>query len=110
MIPKIGQFYRPIPQQLPDEFAENLIQSGRFRIERIVSTGQSTPEGEWYDQAQYEWVILLQGSARLEFEGHADPVELTAGNFLTIPPHCRHRVAWTDPDQPTFWLAVHYDS
>ena len=39
-----------------------------MRIERIVSTGQSSPPGFWYDQADDEFVVLLSGSARLRFE------------------------------------------
>ena len=31
------------------------------------------------------------------------------GDYVHIPAHRRHRVAWTDPAQATVWLAVHYD-
>jgi cupin 2 domain-containing protein len=27
---------------------------------------------------------------------------------VNIAPHCRHRVEWTAPDEPTIWLALHY--
>ena len=27
---------------------------------------------------------------------------------VNIPAHRRHRVEWTDPHEPTIWLAVHY--
>ena len=29
------------------------------------------------------------------------------GDWVWLPARCRHRVAWTDPDAPTVWLAVH---
>jgi len=78
------------------------------RIERIVSTGQATPPGQWYDQDLHEWVVLLSGRAALSFEGTTDLLALEPGDHVTIPAHCRHRVEWTDPIQPTVWLAVHY--
>ena len=80
-----------------------------LRIERIVSTGQSTPEGSWFDQAWSEWVIVLAGEALIAFEDDAESRRLRPGDYLFIPPHRRHRVAWTDPGRPTIWLAVHFD-
>lgn len=96
---------------LPDarraEIFDTLAGAGSARIERIVSHGQASPADFWYDQAQAEWVMLVQGAARLAF---ADgEVDLAPGEWLTIPAHCRHRVAWTAPDQDTVWLAVFYD-
>ena len=76
------------------------------RIERIVSHGHSSPEGFWYDQDQHEFVVLLQGAARLRFE--VGVIEMQPGSFIDIPAHQRHRVEWTSPDEPTIWLAVHY--
>lgn len=98
-----------IPQDLPDEVMETLVNSGNVRIERIVSSGQSTPEGEWYDQQQDEWVLLLTGSAGLIFENEAGVLTLTAGDYVMIPARCRHRVAWTDSREQTVWLAVHVE-
>jgi cupin 2 domain-containing protein len=77
------------------------------RIERIVSQGQASPPGFWYDEPQCEWVILLTGQARLRFEDEAADRVLKPGDFVEIVPHRRHRLAWTDPDGPTIWLAVH---
>lgn len=78
------------------------------RIERIVSTGQSSPPGFWYNQDEGEWVMVLQGEAHLHLAGEATPRILRAGDYLDLPPHCRHRVAWTTPEAPTVWLAVFY--
>ncbi|MSQ20141.1 MAG: cupin domain-containing protein [Betaproteobacteria bacterium] len=77
------------------------------RIERIVSQGQASPPGFWYDEPQREWVIVLAGAARVRFEDEAADRVLQPGDFVEIMPHRRHRLAWTDPDQPTIWLAVH---
>ena len=84
-----------------------LLNAPNIRIERIVSTGQSSPEGFWYDQPQSEWVIVLRGAARLRIEPD-EIVEMREGSFVNIPAHKRHRVEWTDPIQTTVWLAVHY--
>lgn len=85
-----------------------LASSPHVRIERIVSRGQASPPGFWYDQDAAEWVIVLAGSAALLFEGETDPHRLAPGDYLHIPAHRRHRVEWTDPDQATIWLAVHF--
>jgi cupin 2 domain-containing protein len=97
-----------IPAELPDELSETLLDAAQVRIERIVSQGQASPAGFWYDQSEHEWVIVIQGAARLLFEGDDAPVELRPGDYLEIPAHRRHRVEWTTPDEPTVWLAVFY--
>lgn len=89
-----------------EQFVELLSRPG-LRIERIVSTGQASPPGFWYDQPQSEWVLVLQGETRLAFEGEPGPRRLQAGDFVDIAPHRRHRVESTAT--PTVWLAVHYD-
>jgi cupin 2 domain-containing protein len=86
----------------------DLLVAPGLRLERIVSLGQATPPGEWLDQAQAEWVILLRGAAKLLFEGEASARDLKPGDYVDIPAHCRHRVEWTTPDEPTIWLALHY--
>ncbi|MBM4288568.1 MAG: cupin domain-containing protein [Deltaproteobacteria bacterium] len=103
-----GNFFFPAPASLPEEFIQVILESESFRLERIVSTGQATPPGEWYDQETPEWVLLLTGSARLLFENEPRVIIMKPGDYLHIPAHCRHRVEWTDPGQPTIWLALHY--
>lgn len=78
-----------------------------MRIERIVSRGQSSPPGFWYDQDEGELVLVLTGRARLLLEGEPER-ELGAGDWVDIPPHLRHRVTFTDPTHDTIWLAVFY--
>ena len=87
------------------EFFETLFRaSGAVRVERIVSHGQTTPEGEWYDQEEDEWVAVLEGEARLRYEDGAE-VLLRRGEHLFLPRHCRHRVVYTSC--PCLWLAIH---
>jgi cupin 2 domain-containing protein len=91
-----------------DETFEELLRGGRFRLERIVSTGQATPEGQWYDQETDEWVVVLAGASRLRFEDEPEPRDLRPGDHVHIPARRRHRVEWTDPERPTIWLALHF--
>ena len=98
---------RDLPDSLPEEWFETLVETDAVRIERIVSRGHATPDGEWYDQSRAEWVLLLQGAARLVFADGRE-VDLAPGDWLEIAAHEKHRVAWTDPDRQTIWLAVHY--
>ena len=93
---------------LADEQLATILQRPGLRIERIVSTGQASPPDFWYDQAEGEWVVVLQGEARLRFADEADARHLRAGDFIDIAPHRPHRVDWTAPDQATVWLAVFY--
>ncbi len=98
--------FSDLPPDLPTEVFATLLDSANVRIERIVSHGHASPDGFWYDQNEHEWVIVLKGAARLRFED--DVIELTAGDFVNIPAHRRHRVEWTTPNEPTIWLAVFY--
>jgi len=107
----MSNIFDEIPDHLPDEIFTPLLEgAGPFQLERIVSKGQASPEGEWYDQDIDEWVILLKGSAGIRLEGVDDTVVLIQGNYLHLPAHRRHRVEWTDPNTETVWLALHYKS
>jgi cupin 2 domain-containing protein len=96
-----------IPSQLPHELTQALLATKHLRIERIVSLGHASPPGFWYDQETDEWVLLFSGQARLRFDD-GEMIEMTAGSYVNIAAHRKHRVDWTDPSQPTVWLAVHY--
>ena len=100
--------FAKLPQSLSEEVFQELIDGEGFRLERIISFGQATAAGEWYDQKQHEWVILLSGAAGLRFEGEKGLRILHPGDFVNIPAHTRHRVEWTDEQQTTVWLALHY--
>jgi cupin 2 domain-containing protein len=105
---KAGNLGRGLPAgTLPAELTELLWGRPGLRIERIVSTGQASPEGAWYDQDADEFVLLVAGAARLLIAGETLERELHPGDWLLLPAHCRHRVTWTEPDKPTVWLAIH---
>ena len=56
----IGNLFADVPLHADNEALDKLLAGGRFRLERIVSTGQATAPGEWYDQEDDEWVVLLK--------------------------------------------------
>ena len=91
-----------------DEQVDALVEQDGVTIERIVSTGQASPPGFWYDNPRAEWVVLLSGAAVLEFEGEPEPHPMMPGDHVLIEAHCRHRVAWTSDTGPSVWLAVYY--
>jgi len=105
----IKNLFSNIPaDRISEEFFEDILNTEHFRIEKIVSDGNSSQEGFWYDQETDEWVILIQGSAGLLFEGKDEIIVLKPGDYLNIPAHTRHRVEWTDPEQKSVWIAIHY--
>jgi cupin 2 domain-containing protein len=108
MNPSDGNLYAGLAASRDGEQFAELLAAPGLRLERIVSLGQETPPGEWLDQDRAEWVILLRGAARLLIEGESGARELRQGDYVTIAAHCRHRVEWTAPDEPTIWLALHY--
>lgn len=85
-----------------------LVETANFRIERIVSSGQASPPGFWYDQPWAEWVALLSGAAGLRLEGEAEILVLRAGDHVLIPARKKHRVEWTEANPATIWLAAHF--
>jgi cupin 2 domain-containing protein len=100
--------FHDLPLHLPDELFTTLLAADNLRIERIVSRGHASPEGFWCDQDWHEWVLVLQGEARLRFQEDDKAVELKPGDYVNIPAHKRHRVEWTAAHEATIWLAVHY--
>ena len=102
----VNNIFDDLPEQLPKELVQILVRAADVRIERIISHGHASPADCWYDQAQHEWVIVLKGAARLQFEDGM--VEMKPGDFINIPAFKKHRVEWTTPDEPTVWLGVRY--
>jgi cupin 2 domain-containing protein len=92
------------PLPLPDELTTILAESGNVRIERIVSTGQTS---DWYDQTETEFALLLEGNAAIEYL-NGKTVTLSKGGTLLIKPRERHRVSYTSADPPCVWLCVFY--
>ncbi len=88
------------------ERVEVLLEKQGFRLERIHSCLASSAAGFWYDQRVWEWVLVLRGSARLQFADEEQPRDLCVGDSVVIEPHRRHRLVATDPDPGTLWLAL----
>jgi cupin 2 domain-containing protein len=105
---KSSNIYSYIPNALPNELCQTLLESKAFTLERIVSKGHVTPAGEWYEQARNEWVLLLKGSAGLRIEGEPKVITLKPGDYVHLPAQLKHRVEWTEPADETVWLALHY--
>jgi len=98
--------YVDLPTLLPEELIEKLVDTKDVRIERIVSTGHTSPPGFWYDQPESEWVVVLHGAGVLEFED--ERCRMVPGDYVLIPPHRKHRVLSTSIKEPTVWLAVFF--
>ena len=103
-----NNIFSGLPKASGEEILETLVRTPGVEIERIVSCGQVSPPGFWYDQERDEWVLLLAGSAALRFEEGDELVELMPGDHVLIPAHARHRVERTDPEGRTCWLAVFF--
>ncbi|CAM3066855.1 cupin domain-containing protein [Vibrio neptunius] len=97
-----------IPEDLSQEVFEDLLSGRHFRLERIVSKGQCSEPDFWYDQDEHEWVLLLAGGARLQYQS-GEEIELKTGDHIQIPAHTKHRVSYTTPDEETIWLAIFYE-
>ena len=102
--------FTQLPWSHSRELVTILAQSQSVRVEHIISRGQVSPPDFWYDQKEHELVILLRGRAKLMFDREWSPEEtLERGDWVLIPPHQRHRVTYTTPDEDTIWLAVFYE-
>lgn len=109
-MPKIKScknLFSKLPAAKTCEVFQALAKGKGFKIERIVSLGQATPEGKWLCSKSSEWVIVLRGRARLSLKGTSKPLDLKPGDHVFIPAKTCHRVEWTHPRQKTVWLAVH---
>ena len=103
-----GSLFTRLADRLEAEHFDQLLAGGPFRLLRIISTGQATPPGEWYDQVDDEWLVVLQGAARVRLADEPQTRHLGPGDWLLLPAGCRHRVDWTATDGPTVWLALHH--
>ena len=103
----MNNIFDAIPENLANEKFDQLVESGRVRIERIISKGHKSPETGWYDQEQNEWVMVIRGEAILSFEDGVS-ITLKEGDFVNIQAYKKHKVEWTTPEVETIWLAVHY--
>ena len=103
---KSANLFSELPNNLPEELIEILVDAPDVRIERIVSTGHASPPGFWYNQTESEWVVVLQGEATLAFED--EERTLKPGDYVLISAHRKHRVNSTSEAEPTVWLTVFF--
>ena len=102
--PAHGNLFASLPAASGGERFETLFANPACRVERIVSFGYASPPGFWYEQDEDEWVVVLVGSAVLAFaDGRV--LGLHAGDWVSLPARCRHRVESVSDD--AVWLAVH---
>lgn len=103
-----NNFFYGIPRASSTELTETILETSDIKVERIISCGQTTPPGEWYNQNRDEWVLLLSGKAVLLWKENGERITMSPGDYIHIPAHREHRVEWTDTLIPTVWLTVHF--
>jgi cupin 2 domain-containing protein len=108
MLASSGNLFEQAHGDVRQETVTSLVDSPTLKIEWIVSLGQQSPPGFWYDEPWAEWAVVLAGSAGLRFEDEAEVRVLSAGDYVLIPARAKHRVEWTAKDQATIWLAIHF--
>ena len=105
LIEKYNIFEKVFVDKKDEQFFE-IFKNETIKVEKIVSNGQKSPENFWYEQEKSEYILLLSGSAILEFEDFE--VDLKKGDCLNIKAMQKHRVKFTSLDEPTIWFAVFY--
>ena len=102
-----GNIFRELADASETEVFQPLWEQSDVLIERIVSRGQRSAPDTWYEQDRHEWVLLLKGAAKIRWEDGSE-TELNQGDYVAIQARQKHRVEWTDPNQDTIWLAIHF--
>ena len=98
-------FFANLTDASQEEQVEELLQKDGVRIERITSMGQVSPEGFWYEQEENEWLMLLEGEARLQLES-GEEISLKRGDTYFLPALKKHRVSYTSTEPICLWLAI----
>ena len=79
----VKNLFMDIPAEVPNEICTQLVRADAVRIERIVTRGQASPPGFWYDQETNEWVLLVKGNAVLRVDNGRE-VALVPGDHVLI--------------------------
>jgi len=103
----VNNLFEGIAADFPDEVFDVILQHENIKIERIISSGHTSPSSGWYNQDKHEWVLILQGSATIGFEDGSS-IQMQEGDYLNITAHRKHRVTKTSKNPDTIWLAIHY--
>lgn len=98
--------FEEIPYDKNEENFFEIFKNEKIKVEKIVSNGQTSPNNFWYEQEKSEFILLVEGYAKLEFEDRV--VELRKGDCLNIKAFEKHRVSFTSLDESTIWFAVFY--
>lgn len=103
MVDNVYEFLEDIPSSSKDEVFQTLLSNKNIKIERIISYGQTTPEEYWYDQEDDEFVMVLDGEAKIKYDS-GEVFSLKKGSSLYIKAHQKHQVTYTS--NPAVWLAI----
>jgi cupin 2 domain-containing protein len=95
-----GRLHPPEAAPAVGEDTHRLAALGDVVVDQILSGRLETPVH--YQQDEDEWVIVLQGQARLDVDGHS--LVLSPGDWVSIPARTPHRLVETEPG--TSWLTV----
>lgn len=105
----MNNIFEHIPESIPEEIFESILDNSNIKVERIISKGHTSPENGWYDQEMNEWVLLLEGEAKIEFEDDQNAiVTLIKGSYLFIPKNKKHKVIYTSVEPSCVWLAIFF--
>jgi glyoxylate utilization-related uncharacterized protein len=96
-----GRLEDPTSAPAEGEHFEVLAQLPGVTIEQVLSGRLAEPIS--FDQPHDEWVLVVDGGAKLVVDG--TELQLRAGDWLLLPAGCPHSVVETLPG--TSWLAVH---
>lgn len=106
-----------------EEVVKILTENENVKIEKIISTGQTT---DWQESDKNEFVILIQGEAEIEyfenknFEKNENIIEnqrntnnkklqLAKGDTILINKGERHRVSYTSKNPCCIWICIFFD-
>ncbi len=104
---KVNNYYGGFIQEKSPENYFDLLKGNKFKLEKIVSKGYSTPENKWLSGNKNEFVILLKGKAELLFESGIK-LKLNEGDYFTIPANTKHKVTKTSKKPVCYWLTIHF--
>lgn len=99
-----GNLFLHMEAPTQGERFDELLRHRNLVIERIVSSSAVVPTE--YVQTQDEWVMLVQGDARLIVAG--EHVPLKPGDYVFLPAGIPHAVE--SVTQGAVWLAIHLHS
>jgi len=94
-----------IPFTSKNEIFNTIISNDNIKIERIISYGQTTPKDYWYNQEEDEFVLILKGDAKIQYDDGSIHI-LNTNDSLYIQSHQKHKVTYTA--NPTIWLAIFF--